>query len=216
MRSWKKNWLKMITTTKTNCNLFVSEISKEELQALPLAQFGGKIHVINHFAAAESAVNRLKSYPVLGFDTETRPSFTKGRINRVALLQLTTDAEAFLFRLCRMEISKSLLELLANPNILKIGAAIKNDLDVLKRSAKIKPQGFIDLQDVMPKYDIKSLGVAKMAGIVLGIRISKSQQLSNWENSILTEAQQRYAATDAWVCYRIYEKLKSSHTLKFA
>ena len=143
---------------------------------------------------------------MLGFDTETRPSFTKGRINQVALLQLSTDTDAFLFRLCKIGIPKSLLSLLADPNILKVGAALKNDIDVLKRSAKIRPCGFIDLQDVAQEYEIKNLGLCKLAGIVLGVRISKSQQLSNWENNILTEAQQRYAATDAWMCYMIYEK----------
>jgi len=187
--------------------MFVSEISSEELHSLTLERFEGKIHVIDHRVAAGLAVDWLRSYPVLGFDTETKPSFTKGRLNRVALLQLATPNEVFLFRLCKMGIPQCLLTLLADPNILKIGAALKNDIDVLKRSIKIKPAGFIDLQDVAQEYQIKNLGLAKMAGIVLGVRISKSQQLSNWENDILTEAQQRYAATDAWMCCRIYEKL---------
>jgi len=197
----------MTTNTTKNSNLFVSEISSDELQKLPLAWFEGKIHVIDHLVAAELAVNWLKTYPMLGFDTETKPSFTRGTYNPVALLQLSTDKEVFLFRLCRMGVPKCLLELLSNPNILKIGAAIKNDIDLLKRAVKIKPQGFIDLQDVVQKYEIKNLGLAKMAGIILGVRISKAQQLSNWENNPLTEAQLRYAATDAWMCYQIYEKL---------
>ena len=187
--------------------MFVSEISNEELQLLKLARFEGNIHLIDHPVAADLAVKRLSLCPVLGFDTETRPSFTKGRINQVALLQLATATDAFLFRLCKMSIPKSLLSLLADPNILKIGAALKNDMDVLKRSAKIKSGGFIDLQDVVKRFQIKNLGLCKMAGIVMGVRISKSQQLSNWENHTLTEAQQRYAATDAWMCYMIYEKL---------
>jgi len=187
--------------------MLVAEISREDLQLLPLGQFKGKIHLIDHSVAAQLAVNWLRTFPALGFDTETRPSFTKGRLNRVALLQLATATEVFLFRLCKMDIPKSLLALLADPNILKVGAAIKNDLDVLKRSSKLKPRGFIDLQDMVQEFNIKSLGLSKMAGIVLGVRISKSQQLSNWENDTLTEAQQRYAATDAWMCYRIYERL---------
>ena len=187
--------------------MFVSEISREELHSLPLVQFKGKIHLIEHNMAAQLAINWLKSCPVLGFDTETRPSFTRGRINQVALLQLATATDAFLFRICKMGIPQSLLLLLTDPNILKIGAALKNDIDVLKRSTRIKPGGFIDLQQEVQKFQIKSLGLSKMAGITLGVRISKSQQLSNWENDILTEAQQRYAATDAWMCYMIYEKL---------
>ena len=188
--------------------MFASEISKEELHNLSLARFEGKIQVIERYGVAEFVANRLRSYPMFGFDTETRPSFTKGRVNRVALLQLATATDAYLFRLCKMDIPPSLLALLSDPAILKIGAAIKNDLDVLKRSAKLKPCGFVDLQDMMHQFDIKSTGLAKMAGIVLGVRISKSQQLSNWENHILTPAQQHYAATDAWMCYLIYERLK--------
>ena len=188
--------------------MFVSEISKEELRELSLMQFEGKINVIEHFSVAEFVADQLRSHSVLGFDTETRPSFAKGRINRVALLQLATESEAYLFRLCKMDIPKNLLTLLADPNILKIGVAIKNDIDLLKRSIKLKPSGFIDLQDMMRQFDIKSIGLAKMAGIVLGVRISKSQQLSNWENNMLTAAQQRYAATDAWACYMIYDKLR--------
>ena len=187
--------------------MFVSEITNEELRALSLAQFDGKIHVIEHPGAAESVIDRLRSCSVFGFDTETRPSFTKGKVNRVALLQLATANEAYLFRLCKMDIPKKLLALLSDPNILKIGAAINNDMDVLKRTVKLTPRGFIDLQNMVHKFNIKSIGLAKMAGIVLGVRISKSQQLSNWENSTLTPAQQRYAATDAWMCYMIYEKL---------
>ena len=187
--------------------MFASEISTEELHELSLTQFDGKIHVIDKFGVAESVAKRLSSYPVFGFDTETRPSFTKGKVNRVALLQLSTATDAYLFRLCKMDIPQSLLALLRNPNILKIGVALTNDMNVLKRTVKLKPQGFIDLQNMVQQFDIKCIGLSKMAGIVLGVRISKSQQLSNWENDKLTSAQQRYAATDAWMCYLIYEKL---------
>ncbi len=195
--------------------MFVSEISNEELQALSLVRFEGPIHLIEHERQADAAVKYLETCPVLGFDTETRPSFTKGRINKVALLQLSTATDAYLFRLCRMtDIPETLFRLLANPAILKVGAAIKNDIDTLRRraklqpnSSKIHPRGFIDLQDMVQEFNIKNIGLAKMAGIVIGVRISKSQQLSNWENDTLSEAQQRYAATDAWMCYQIYQKL---------
>jgi len=187
--------------------MFAAEITKEELSALSLAQFDGTIHVIERHGVAEKIAEQLRSHSVLGFDTETRPSFAKGRKNRVALLQLATASEAYLFRLCKMGIPKNLLALLTDPNILKIGAAIKNDIDTLKRSVKLKPNGFIDLQELVQQFEIKNISLSKMAGIVLGVRITKSQQLSNWENKTLTPAQQRYAATDAWMCYLIYEKL---------
>ena len=187
--------------------MFLSEISKEELHRLTLSQFGGKIHVIERYAVARMVADRLRSCQILGFDTETRPSFTKGKANRVALLQLATASDAYLFRLCKMDMPKNLSEILSDKKILKIGAAIKNDITLLKKLTKINPKGFVDLQDLVQEHDIKDIGLAKMAGIVLGVRISKSQQLSNWENNTLTKAQQKYAATDAWICYMIYDKL---------
>ncbi|MDR2040645.1 MAG: 3'-5' exonuclease domain-containing protein 2 [Bacteroidales bacterium] len=187
--------------------MFVSEISKEDLQTLPLVRFSGAIHVVENEKHADISVRQLEKFSVLGFDTETRPSFTKGKINKVALLQLATETDAYLFRLCKMGMSPKLMSLLSNPNILKVGAAIKNDIDVLHRIAKIRPSGFVDLQNMVKDFGIKNTGLAKMAGIILNVRISKSQQLSNWENSILTDAQEKYAATDAWMCYVIYQKL---------
>ncbi len=194
--------------------MFASEISKEELHDLPLIRFPGKIHLIENQHTANDVINRLLACPVLGFDTETRPSFTKGKINKVALLQLATDTDAYLFRICKMNTPHSLMDLLANPRILKIGVAIKNDIFTLRRSDKVHPQGFIDLQDMAKRFAIKNISLAKMAGIILNVRISKSQQLSNWENEILTEAQQNYAATDAWICYEIYKKLNGLHSVK--
>ncbi len=187
--------------------MFISEITKEELHALELVHFPGEIHVIEHPEQVGEAIDQLRASPILGFDTETRPSFAKGKLNKVALLQLSTDTDAYLFRLCKMHMPQELIALLANTNILKIGVAIKNDMDVLRRTAKIQPCGFVDLQSMVQQFNIKNIGLAKMAGIVLGVRISKSQQLSNWENETLTEAQKRYAATDAWMCYQIYERL---------
>jgi ribonuclease D len=201
----------MNNAAAVQCNqpTFESAISREDLQLLPLVRFAGRIHLAEDIQRTDELVKRLERCPVLGFDTETRPSFTKGRINSVALLQLSTKHHAYLFRLCKMRIPSSLVALLSNPDILKIGVAIKNDMDTLRRNAKIQPQGFVDLQNVMKQFAITDMGLAKMAGIILGIRISKSQQLSNWENPVLTEAQQRYAATDAWACHEIYRKLAS-------
>jgi len=190
--------------------MFASEISNEELLALPRVRFEGVIHVIDHPGAVPYAIERLKASPVLGFDTETRPTFAKGEYHKVALVQLATADEVFLFRLCKIVMPRKLRKLLSNPNILKIGTAISNDIDTLKRSADFTPKGFIDLQDMMPEFNIKNIGLAKMSGIILGAHISKTQQRTNWEKNILSEAQLRYAATDAWMCYMIYEKLKQS------
>jgi ribonuclease D len=185
--------------------IYKAEISKEELQQLPHIQFDGKIHIINHPIEAEKAAQYLQQYKYLGFDTETRPSFTKGQINKVALLQLATNDNAFLFRLNHFTLTKGLIKILSNPEIIKAGAAIHDDIKVLQHNNKFKPAGFVELQDEAPRRGINGLSLKKLAGIVLNGRISKAQQLSNWEAPELTEAQQLYAATDAWISFKIYE-----------
>lgn len=163
--------------------------------------------VVDSADMLDIAISELSSEKVLGFDTETRPSFTKGKKNKVALLQLSGSRKAYLFRLSSIGIPEPLTELLEKKNITKVGAAIKEDLNALKKIAPFEPSGFIDLQSYVEQYGIEEKSVRKMAAIVLGIRISKAQQLSNWENNDYSEAQKLYAATDAWVCREIYEAL---------
>lgn len=188
-------------------NVFRKIISNEELSALPLSMFEGKIHLIQTIEEISDAVEYLKKQPVLGFDTETRPSFKKGQTFPVALLQLSTGDEAFLFRVNQIGLSPGLVKVLSSPSILKIGAAIRDDIKILQRVIPFKPAGFIELQDLVKDYGIENFSLKKLAGIVLGVRISKSQRLTNWEASVLTEQQQIYAATDAWVAYEIFTKL---------
>jgi ribonuclease D len=190
--------------------MFAHSLTREALNELPIGRFNGQIHVAEDEEQAYQLVERMKGAPMLGFDTETRPSFTKGHMNRIALLQLATARHAFLFRLNKMEVPPCVINLLSDPNILKIGVALKNDMNMLFRSATLNPQGFIDLQSMVGKFNIEELGLSKMAGIILGYRISKAQQLSNWEAPKLSEAHLRYAATDAWACYKIYQKLTAA------
>ncbi|HUV01042.1 MAG TPA: 3'-5' exonuclease, partial [Bacteroidales bacterium] len=152
-------------------------------------------------------IPRLLSNTILGFDTETRPSFRKGRKNKVSLIQLATGDLSCLFRINKIGIPEELIELLANPEVIKAGVAIHDDIRFLKGVKKFIPSGFIDLQKFVKDYGIESSGLKKLAAIILGFRISKSQQVTDWEADSLTEAQQVYAATDAWVCYEIYSKL---------
>lgn len=184
---------------------YKEEISKEELSQLPLRHFDGEIIVVNRISDIKKAVNYLAGFDCLGFDTETRPSFKKGQMNKVALLQLSTNEKAFLFRLNHFELSNPLLELLSNPKIKKAGAAIRDDIKALQVNHFFEPGGFVELQDEAQNFGIHNFSLKKMSGIVLGFKISKAQQLSNWEAPDLTEAQQYYAATDAWVSYKIYE-----------
>ncbi|MCK9327198.1 MAG: 3'-5' exonuclease domain-containing protein 2 [Bacteroidales bacterium] len=190
--------------------MFASQIDSEELKSLPLKAFEGDTYIIDNLQDARAAVKRLSQERVLGFDTETKPSFKKGENNPVSMLQLATEKEAWLFRLNRIGQVPDLLTICADPSILKIGAAIRDDIRLIRKLMSGKPEGFIDLQELVPKYGIQNFGLRKLAAIVLGFRISKSQQLSNWDAEVLSESQIRYAATDAWVSLAIYLKLISS------
>ena len=191
---------------------FASHIEHEEVNALPLRSFEGSIQVVSTPREADEAVSRLSRSSMLGFDTETKPTFKKGKLNPVSLLQLSSRHEAFLFRLHLLGYHQGLGQLLSDVNILKVGAAIHEDIRALKNVFPETAGGFIDLQDFVKNYGIENIGVKKMAAIVLGFRISKSQQLSNWDAEVLTEAQKVYAATDAWVSLEIYLKLLQNGT----
>jgi ribonuclease D len=190
--------------------MFASHIEPEQLRELPLKGFEGPVHVIETLKGARAAVRRLAGEKYLGFDTETKPSFSKGQNNPVSLLQLATEKEAWLFRLNRIGKANDLLTICADPTILKVGAAIRDDIRLIKNMMRGEPAGFIDLQEFVPRFGIENFGLRKLAAIVLGFRISKSQQLSNWDAEVLSEPQIRYAATDAWVSLAIYLKLISS------
>ncbi len=183
---------------------FKKTITDEELSELPLSVFEGKIHLIEKVEEFTAAVNYLKKQPILGFDTETRPAFKKGQSHQVALLQLSTADEAFLFRTNMIGLSPGLIKILSSPGILKIGVAIRDDIKILQKITPFKPGGFIELQEMVKLYGIENFSLKKLAAIIHGVRISKSQRLTNWEAPVLTEQQQVYAATDAWISYKIY------------
>jgi ribonuclease D len=187
--------------------MFASHITHEEIEALPYVEFGGKITVVRKSEEVAAAVDCLRQEKVLGYDTETRPSFTRGVRYGVSLLQLASAERAFLFRVDKIGMPKALVELLQCREVLKIGAAITEDIRGLQRVASYKAQGFVDLQKMVEAYGIEDKALKKMAAIVLGVRISKSQQTSNWAAMSYTAEQKRYAATDAWVCREIYLKL---------
>jgi ribonuclease D len=184
-------------------------ISKEEVNELPLGQFEGEIYLIDHPDQVEEAVDFLEDQHIIGFDTETKPSFKKGQFNHVSLLQLSTSEQAFLFRLNKIGFPSPLRNLMEKENLVKIGAAVNDDLKGLgKLTDSFYPQSFFDLNDELKKVGFHNVGVRNLSGMVLKIRISKSEQVSNWESEILTERQQRYAATDAWACLKIFNVLR--------
>ena len=187
-------------------------ISNDEIDTLPRASFQGSIHMVESDEDVNYAVNYLKQQSLLGFDTETRPSFAKGKNNPVSLLQLATSDKAFLFRLNLTGLPSGLINILSSPDILKIGVAIRDDIRILQLIKPFKPTGFIELQDMVGDFGIENFSLKKLSAIVLGIRISKSQRLSNWDAPTLSDPQRIYAATDAWVCLEIYSRLKEIST----
>ena len=187
-------------------------ISPEEIEKYELAAFPGEIQVIDsEDAAFRSAISFLRRQKVLGFDTETRPVFSPDQPRHsVALLQLSGPGKAFLFRVQKLGLPQSLREILSRDDILKIGAAVGDDVRGLQRLRDFEAGGFVDLQKMVWQYGIRDKSVKKMSAIILRVRISKTQQLSNWEAEVLSEPQCRYAATDAWVCREMYFRLKRS------
>ncbi len=185
------------------------QITKEEINELPLGQFEGDIYLVDKAEDVQEVVEFLETQSILGFDTETKPAFRKGVINSVSLLQLSTKTQAFLFRLNDIGFPNELRILLEREHIVKVGAAVHNDIKGLsKLTDSFYPNSFFDLNDELKKVGFHNVGVRNLCGMVLKMRISKSEQVSNWESSILTEKQQRYAATDAWACLEIFELLK--------
>lgn len=188
--------------------ILYEEYDKNKIARLPQVLFRGKIVLVDNVSDAKKAVNYLTRQPILGIDTETRPSFKKGVTYKVALLQVSTHNICFLFRLCKMGLPSVLTGLLSDKKGLKVGLSLKDDFHALHGRGDYKMGRYIDLQDYVRQFGIMDMSLQKLYANVLGRRISKSQQLTNWEADELTEKQKYYAATDAWACLRLYEKLK--------
>lgn len=193
---------------------FQSTISNEQTAELPSAHFDGRIIIVDNEAQIEAVYRDLSSQTIIGFDTETRPSFKAGVTYKVSLLQLSTPQRCYLIRLCRTKLHPSLLKILSNPNIKKIGADVAGDIRSLHALRNFKERGFIDLQQMVAYWGVEEKSLRKMSALVLGERVSKAQRLSNWEASTLTPQQQMYAATDAWVCLKIYDRLMATPPIK--
>ena len=193
--------------------MYKENITVEELAEHELSWFKGEIVLVDNLETFYEVLPRLQGSDLLGFDTETRPTFKKGIKNSVSLIQLSNENLACLFRINMIGIPDELIDLLSDPSVTKAGVAIHDDIKFLKAVRKFSPGGFIDLQTFVKDFGIQSSGLKKLAAIVLGFRISKRQQVTDWEAEQLTEAQEVYAATDAWVCHQIYKKLCNGHEL---
>ena len=192
--------------------MFAESIILDDIVKLPYASFPGEVTVIEEDGPEfQEAIDYLSSRKLIGFDTETRPCFSPNQPRTgVALLQLSSGPRTYLFRLQTLKMRRRLRAILSNPDIIKVGAAVHDDIRGLQRLAWFAPAGFVDLQIIGREWGIRDKSVKKMAAIILGVRISKTQQLSNWEATVLSESQIKYAATDAWVCEEMYKKLLQS------
>lgn len=198
----------LLVMSQQNFEKAYVSISKEKLCMLPPAEYKGRIVLVDDASKLTSAIEDLNSASIIGFDTETRPSFRKGQSFNVALIQLATPDCCYLFRTNSIGYPQELLKLLENKDILKIGLSIHDDFHNLRRVTEFQPDGFIDLQTYVKDFRIADNSLSRVYGILFGQRISKGQRLTNWEASELTEPQQNYAALDAYACIRIYEFLK--------
>lgn len=185
-------------------------ISKDELAMLPMAIYTAGATVIDSEEDIEAAVSHLSKARILGFDTETRPSFRKGQSHNVALLQLASPGRCYLFRLNMIGLPPILSALLENPAQLKVGVSLHDDFHSLGKAYNLNPDGFVDLQQFVKQYHIADNSLSKIYAVLFGQRISKGQRLTNWEAEELTPAQVNYAAFDAIACIRIYDYLMSN------
>lgn len=184
------------------------KFDKTEIQNLPRTIFEGRIITIQTAQEADKAVDYLMSHDILGIDTETRPSFRKGTFYKVALLQISTHDTCFLFRINMFGITPSIKKILEDCSITKVGLSLKDDLHQLSQRCDFTPGIYIDIQQTAKEIGIADRSLQKIYANLFGKKISKNQQLSNWEAQTLSEAQKSYAATDAWACIKIYEEMK--------
>ncbi|MBR2451409.1 MAG: 3'-5' exonuclease domain-containing protein 2 [Paludibacteraceae bacterium] len=192
---------------------FALHIDKNTIQTLPLTSFEGDVIIVDVPEKVQEAVEYLSQFTVLGVDTEARPSFKRGVHYPTALVQVSTMERCYLFRLTHIGMPLELARIFANPDICKVGLAFKDDLNGLRRRRDFKPANCIDLQSIVCKYGIMELGLQKIFAIIFGQKISKAQQLTNWENSHLTPEQAKYASTDAWATLKIYLELQKTKPL---
>lgn len=183
-------------------------ITKEQIKELPKESYPGRIFVIQNDTEAEKAIHFLKTQSLVGIDSETRPSFKKGQTHKVALLQVASQDCCFLFRLNMIGLTPALIDFLQDSNILKVGLSLRDDFMMLRKRGSFNEEGCIELQEYVRAFGIQDKSLQKIYALLFKHRISKSQQLTNWEADVLTDGQKQYAATDAWACLKIYNLLQ--------
>lgn len=195
--------------------MFAQNISKEDINLLPLGKFEGDIVIIDQISQLVTAFEAINQHAFVGFDTETKPVFVRGESNKVSLLQIAIPGQVFLVRIHLTGLTKEIIDFFENDGIKKLGVGLRDDLIFLQRIAPFEPAGFIELNQMVNTLEIEANGLRKLAAIILGFRISKNAQVSNWEAPVLNEKQLVYAATDAWVCLEMFNKIRTLDLVKF-
>ena len=191
-----------------NKAIFQDYVTPEEVNALPLTYYEGNIILIHETDKVLAAIEEISRYPVVGFDTETKPTFVKGQFYHISLIQLAIPGKVFLFRINHTGFAQPLIDLFSNEKILKVGVGLRDDIIGLQKIHDFVPAGFEEIHNYVIDLGVRNTGLRKLAAILMKVRISKGQQTSNWENTILTKNQQSYAATDAWICLEMYNLLE--------
>ena len=188
-------------------------INKDLIQWMPVAAFEGEVVIVEQAEQVAEAVAYLRTQKTVGVDTEARPSFQRGIHYPTALVQIASHERCYLFRLTHIGMPQELADFFADGDICKVGLAFKDDINGLRRRRNFTPANCIDIQKMVAQYGIFDMGLQKLFAICFGRKISKAQQLTNWENSHLTPEQARYASTDAWATLLIYEDLMAHEPL---
>lgn len=188
--------------------IIYDKYDKRRLTDLPVAEFTGKIVLVQSEKEANKAVDFLLTQPILGVDTETRPSFKKGHMNKVALLQVSTEEICFLFRLTYIGLCPGVLRLLTNTKVPMVGLSWHDDLTMLHRRGDFEAGRFVDIQDLIGAIGIEDMSLQKLYANLFGQKISKRQRLTNWDADVLTDRQKLYAATDAWATLNLYNEIR--------
>ena len=181
------------------------KLSKNEINALPLIQYEGDIEILTSKDNIQAAINDLKNYDIIGFDTETKPTFVKGPLNPPSIMQLACDDKVYIFQFDNDEIFKQLSLILSNKNITKCGVSVDRDLIELMYLSPFDPISFIDLGNIAREKEIPHHGLRGLVAMFLKHRISKGSQTSDWSRIILSDSQISYAATDAWVSLELFK-----------
>ncbi len=186
---------------------FVRAITPESINALDIRRYEGEVLIVASHADVARAAEDLAAERVVGFDTETRPSFRVGESHPPALAQIATARAVYLFQLQRIDHSALLARLLGSDTV-KAGVGVADDLRQLRQVFHFEPRGFVDLGIVARRHGLEKTGVRTLAALFLGCRIPKGTKTSNWAHPRLTRQQIAYAATDAWVCRELYLKFE--------